>query len=323
MCDAAPRPAGGEPWGGPAIGAHPFTHSRSRTGRTAAGVAAVAIVGALLAAAAVAPAGAAAASNQRYQVRRGDTLSEVALHLGVSTGALAAANGIANPDRVLAGNWLVVPEGAGAQAGTSSSRHLVRPGEHLSGIAARFGLSVAALAQANGIADPNLVFAGRTLTIPSVGSSASSGSSGATAGSSELPSRLRESPSRLALMPMFDHWAAHYGVPADLLKAVTWLESGWQNGVVSSTGAVGIGQLMPSTVDHMSVVIGVRLNPLIPDQNIRMSARYLRLLLDVTDGRTTTALTGYYQGLGSVARNGVYPSTLSYVAGVMALRARF
>ncbi len=306
-------------WGGPAIGAHPSTHLRPSITKTPVAIGALAVALAAVLLAGVVPAGAASRHDPRYQVRRGETLSEIALRLGVATQSLAAANGIGDADRVLAGTSLRVPSGtAGATA--PATRHLVRPGQHLSGIAAVYGLSVAALAEANGIRDPDVVVMGRTLIVPSVGSS----SAGPTpTGGASLPSRLRSSPDRLALIPIFDRWAAHYGVPADLVKAVTWLESGWQNGVVSSTGAVGIGQLMPDTVDHMSVVIGTPLDPEVPDQNIRMSARFLRFLLDATGGRTTSALAGYYQGLASVARNGVYPSTLTYVAGVLSLRSRF
>ena len=124
-------------------------------------------------------------------------------------------------------------------------------------------------------------------------------------------------------MGVFDIWAARYDVPPDLLKATTWLESGWQTDVVSSTGAVGIGQLMPITVETVNELMGTNLSPWVPDQNIRMSARNLRFLLDLTGGDTARALAGYYQGLGSVARDGLYPSTLAYINGVLELRPRF
>ena len=154
------------------------------------------------------------------------------------------------------------------------------------------------------------------LSIPAVGPDGDGASS-------SLPKRLRQSPDRLALMGSFDIWAARYDVPPDLLKATTWLESGWQTDVVSSTGAVGIGQLMPITVDTVNELMGTNLSPWVPDQNIRMSARNLRFLLDLTGGDTAQALAGYYQGLGSVARDGLYPSTLAYINGVLELRARF
>jgi soluble lytic murein transglycosylase-like protein len=188
--------------------------------------------------------------------------------------------------------------------------HVVRRGDNLSTIASRYGVTASDLARANGISNPNRLREGVTLSIP-----------GAGAG---LPSRLRGSPERLALIPVFDRWAAHYGVPADLLKAMTWLESGWQNTVVSHDGAMGIGQLMPSTVRWMEeTLIGADLDPGNPDDNIRMSARYLRWLLHQTGGDVSTSLAGYYQGLQSVRTIGFYDDTRSYVAGVLAFRGHF
>ncbi len=218
---------------------------------------------------------------------------------------------------------------------------MVQAGDNLSAIAARYGLATITLADANGITDPNVVQAGMRLTIPSAGRHGSSGSSSYSgssysgssySGSSSArrtqgrrsPLRLlRETPSRMAYLPTFRYWASVYGVPADLLEATTWLESGWQMGVVSSTGAVGIGQLEPSTVSTVNQLLGTSLSPWVPTENIRMSARYLETLLSMTGGDSAQALAGYYQGLASVQRNGMYPSTLAYVEGVEALRQRF
>jgi LysM repeat protein len=49
-------------------------------------------------------------AGRRYPVAPGETLSEIALRLGVRQQALAAANGIADPDLVLAGSILTVPD---------------------------------------------------------------------------------------------------------------------------------------------------------------------------------------------------------------------
>jgi soluble lytic murein transglycosylase-like protein len=293
--------------GGPIIRAHPNT-TRLRHG-VATGVALSAVV---LLLAASHPA--AAQEGRRYQVRRGETLSGIAATFDVSSSAIAGANGLSDPDLVFAGSWLTIP--SDAPAALPARRHRVADGETLSGIADHYGLATSTLAEANGIDDPDLVVIGTVLTVPSVGP-------GGASASSSLPRRLRTSPDRLALMPAFDLYAARYGVPADLLKATTWLESGWQSDVVSSTGAVGIGQLMPVTVDMLNEMMGTNLSPWVPNHNIRLSARNLRFLLDLTGGDTAKALAGYYQGLGSVARDGLYPSTLAYINGVLALRPRF
>jgi LysM repeat protein len=253
----------------------------------------------------------------RYLVRPGDTLSGIAAALGLDQDSLVAANGLHDPNRIIAGTRLDLPGSAG---GSPAGVHVVRLGETLSEIAAAAGVSTSALARANGIDDANLVVVGRHLVVPA--RTSSGGASGSTS-SAGLPARLVANPERLALMPTFDHWAATYNVPADLAKAVTWLESGWQNGTVSSAGAVGIGQLMPDTSDFMAVLIGEWLDPNDAGDNIRMSVRYLRWLLDRTGGNTNRALAGYYQGFASIEARGVYAETLVYVSGVQNLRSRF
>ena len=113
-------------------------------------------------------------------------------------------------------------------------------------------------------------------------------------------------------------------MPADLLEALAWMESGWQRTVVSRTGAIGIGQLQPATVDHVRLLIGIKtLDPYNTDDNIRMSARFLRFLLDRTAGDTSTALAAYYQGLRAVTTGPILAETKQYVAAVLALRPFF
>jgi N-acetylmuramoyl-L-alanine amidase len=257
------------------------------------------------------------APSARYLVRRGDTLSGIAAEHGVSVSAIAAANGITDLHRIIAGRWLKIPGRGGASAPAARSAvHVVKQGETLSGIAARNGLSVAALAGANGIRDVHMIRIGDRLNVPV------SGAAAVTSG--RLPGRLARDPKRLALLPVFDRWAGEYAVPADLVKAVAWMESGFQNHVRSGVGAIGVGQLMPATVDFVSGrLLETRLDPHQPEQNIRMSARYLRWLLDQTNGDQPKALAAYYQGLRSVRVRGVYTQTLAYVQGVQALRGRF
>jgi LysM repeat protein len=106
-------------------------------------------------------------------VQRGETLSQIARRYGVSTTALAQANGISNPNFIYAGQRLAIPGASGGAstggATASGGVHVVRPGENLSSIAARYGTSVAALARANGIANPNHIYVGQRLTIGSGG----------------------------------------------------------------------------------------------------------------------------------------------------------
>ena len=257
------------------------------------------------------------AAAQRYSVQQGDTLSAIARRFGVSVADLVAANGLADPNHIRFGATLAIPA-RGAVAATAAAPeaapeiHVVQPGEHLSGIASSHGTTVEAIAAANGLADPNLVVAGSRLVLPAPRAAARLG-----------PKELQARPDRLRLAPRFDHWARVYGVPADLMKAMGWYESGWQNDVVSVTGALGIGQLMPATVVFVNAQLHTKLDPRRPDDNIRMSTRFMRSLLDATSGRTDLALAAYYQGLKPTLAGKILDETKRYVAGVLSFRASF
>lgn len=105
-----------------------------------------------------------------HVVQRGETLSQIARRYGVSMAALAQANGISNPNFIYSGQRLTIPGasgGASSGGSAASGVHVVRAGENLSSIAARYGVSMAALAQANGIANLNHIYVGQRLTIGS------------------------------------------------------------------------------------------------------------------------------------------------------------
>ena len=106
--------------------------------------------------------------------------------------------------------------------------------------------------------------------------------------------------------------------------AVAYHESGWQTSVVSHKGAIGIGQLLPATADWVAEdLIGIpSLDPNNPDDNIRMSARFLLWLIGYL-GSENEALAGYYQGPGSVTIRGLYEETQVYIANVQGARWRF
>jgi soluble lytic murein transglycosylase-like protein len=110
------------------------------------------------------------------------------------------------------------------------------------------------------------------------------------------------------------------------LEALAWMESGWQRNVVSSTGAIGIGQLEPSTVRFVSsqlLGLGYTLNPRNPDANIRMSAVYLGWLLRQTGGSISKAIGSYYQGLVSMRSRGPMLATRIYVIVIRELYRQF
>ena len=109
--------------------------------------------------------------------------------------------------------------------------------------------------------------------------------------------------------------AVAQGIDADLLLAVAEVESGLRPDAVSSKGALGIMQLMPSTAARMGVADVLDL-----DENIAGGARYLREQMDRFGGDLSLALAAYNAGPGAVSRHdGVppYEETRRFVSRVL------
>lgn len=135
---------------------------------------------------------------------------------------------------------------------------------------------------------------------------------------------LYRHPERLALVPTFRRAAVAGGVPTTLLEAVDWQESGWQNQVVSSAHAVGVGQVMPNTIRFVNRALAPSpLDPSLTPSNIAIGARYLGYLLRQNHGDAPGAVASYYQGLASVRAHGMQAGTRHYVASVLTLEHRF
>lgn len=116
-------------------------------------------------------------TSRVHVVQRGENLFRIALRYGVTVNALAAANGIVNANRIYVGQRLIIPGRATAPPAPappppSAQTHTVRRGDTLSAIALRYGVSVWALVQANGIRNPSLIYVGQVLRIPRGGSPA-------------------------------------------------------------------------------------------------------------------------------------------------------
>ncbi|MBO9532126.1 MAG: LysM peptidoglycan-binding domain-containing protein [Solirubrobacteraceae bacterium] len=227
-----------------------------------------------------------------------------------------------------------------AQSGAASSgaAHTVSPGESLSVIAARLGVSIAALAAANGISDPNFVMAGITLKAPAPGTTTSpapsmvpvvskttstTGATGPEGAAAYAGAGAGTTAERLS-GDTIGSIAAQHGVPGNLAKAIAWQESGWNNGLTSSTGAKGIMQVMPGTWDWInSTLARPPLQSHSATENVRAGSLLLKSLLQATGGNEAMAIAGYYQGLSSVRSRGMYDDTKQYVNNVLSIKSRF
>lgn len=106
-----------------------------------------------------------------YIVQPGDTLFAIANRFGVSVQDIVRANNIADPNRISPGQRLVIPTpGAPSPPPADGFReYIVQPGDTLFSIANRFGVTVQDIVRANNIADPNRIFPGQRLVIPTPG----------------------------------------------------------------------------------------------------------------------------------------------------------
>jgi soluble lytic murein transglycosylase-like protein len=222
---------------------------------------------------------------------------------------------------------------------SSSSGYVVQPGDSLWRIATAHGLTVAQLAGANRLDPADILPIGLHLYVPSNSAQLDSAPVPSTKATpftfcatfspdpgpyGVLPAALAGSSRYYGLAPIFRRWASHYGLSLPLLEAVAWQESGWQQGVVSPTGAVGVGQIEPYTAKFIADdLVGEPLNIHSVSDNIRMSAAFLAHLADIEGNNQCATIAAYYEGPLNLQSVGVMPSTRQYVADVEALLPRF
>lgn len=121
--------------------------------------------GQVLRVSAATPAPAPVTGGQVYIVKSGDTLSAIGSRYGVSYQAIAQANNIPDPNKIYVGQRLTIP-GGGASPAPAVRAYVVKPGDTLSAIAAKFNTTYQSLAAYNGIPDANKIYPGQTIRIP-------------------------------------------------------------------------------------------------------------------------------------------------------------
>jgi soluble lytic murein transglycosylase-like protein len=179
------------------------------------------------------------------------------------------------------------------------------------------------IAAMNGLDPAGVLLAGTVIKLPT-GTPAPPNSAAPAPVATVIPSAAPQPTAQRADAGLIHAVAARNGVSGSLASAIAWQESGFNNGMVSSANARGVMQIMPGTWTFIQQNLSPRqLNAASAEDNVAAGVLYIKHLLAQTGGDESSAIAGYYQGLGSVRSRGMYDDTRQYVANVQALRGRF
>ncbi len=293
---------------------------------------------------------AATPSTLTHIVVAGDTVWGLSKVYGTTVDAIVQANGLGPAAVIRIGQKLTIPgattpgtatTGSGplvadstnlSQFGASSTTYVVKAGDTVSGLAVRYGTTVTAIANANNLSNPSLIRIGQTLTIPGTAASGLVGDTFlgrtyaptvvAAANQNKATLNAMDVPTRAQMQEMVVRIAKEYGVDPALAQAVAFQESGFNQRAVSPANAIGTMQVIPSSGQWASDIIGRDLNLLLPEDNVTAGVVILKTLLR-NNTPLDTAIAGYYQGETSVRKNGMNKDTVTYVANIKALMAKY
>jgi soluble lytic murein transglycosylase-like protein len=115
--------------------------------------------------------------------------------------------------------------------------------------------------------------------------------------------------------PKLREIAPRYGLDPRLVEILISVESGFRADAISSRGAVGLMQVLPTTALDMNIA-----NPFDPIENLHAGCRYLSRLIRTYKGDLSLALAAYNAGPGAVDRYGgipPFPETQDYVKKIL------
>lgn len=300
----------------------------------------------------------AAVSGSTYTVKAGDTLGAIAARHGVRLADVFSWNNLSGRSIIYPGQKIKIgtakaaparatapapaPAKKASSAKTAGGSYTVRSGDTLSGIASRHGVKLSALLSANRLSMKSIIYPGNKLAIPGGAPTAALQPTAATKplvpssflgftyppavvnSANANKARLNASPvpTREQMRNIVADTARRMGVEPSLALAFAYQESGFNQRAVSPANAIGTMQVIPSSGEWASDLVGRKLNLLNPQDNVTAGVAIIRQLL-ATSKTKDLAIAGYYQGQYSVSKYGMYKDTKAYVAAIKAHQKNF
>jgi LysM repeat protein len=306
-----------------------------------------------------APAPTAAASGSVYTVKSGDTLGAIAARHGVKLSEVFGWNGLNMGSIIYPGQQIKIGGGTAAPApaapapaapapvaapsAPASGSYTIKSGDTLSGIAAANGVRLADVLSANRLTMSSIIYPGQKLALPGGSIAPASTPPAATvtplvpstflgftypaavvSSANENKALLNASPvpSREQMQTIVADTARRMGVDPSLALAFAYQESGFNHRSVSPANAIGTMQVIPSSGEWASDLVGRQLNLLDPYDNVTAGVAIIRQLVRTSED-LDTAIAGYYQGQYSVSTYGMYDDTKLYVESIKAHQRNF
>jgi LysM repeat protein len=287
-----------------------------------------------------------------YTVKSGDTLGAIAARHGVKLSEVLGWNGLNMSSIIYPGQKIKIGSGqsaapapaaspAPAQAAAppaSSGSYTVKSGDTLSAIAAKHGVKLSDILSANKLTMSSMIYPGNKLVIPgaaiqpaaSVTPLVPSSFLGFTYPAAVVSSANQNKallnaspvPSREQMKSIVADTARRMGVDPSLALAFAYQESGFDQRAVSPANAIGTMQVIPTSGEWASDLVGRKLNLLDPYDNATAGVAIIRQLTR-TSKDLDHAIAGYYQGQYSVSKYGMYEDTKTYVAAIKAHKKNF
>lgn len=292
---------------------------RLRIGRgTRVGIGALVALGLL-----VGTLGQTALADYEYVIQPGDTIEIIAWDHAVTVAELVELNGLENPDLIITGDTLLIPDGGayedwneGGGTGAGFDIYIVEPGDWYGYIANLFGVDVDALLEANGLSHDDMLHPGDELVVPYA-----------------LPEDTPSSPDLPPVGPYTDwetiRWMLYdaglaYGWDPYLIMSVAWYESNWSQDIISWADAYGVMQLLLDTAAWAGPALAGRDVDVVNDtwDNIETGVAFLTHLRGEL-GSDYLALCAYLQGMYSVQTDGIFPEARQYALDIISMRDQF